>query len=323
MVVASVPLDEVFIPLRFKPGRPPGDKPTTEEERRWYRDFLQRYGHLYPQETSLELERVLFSAEQEYERMLKGRKDVTLADLWQELTRQHPAVVIQGYPGMGKSTQMQRLTLFMARRGLQQPDAEMVDAEQLQPLLIPLLLPLKEYASAIEQDSALTLEMYLSTMLSRLRIDGAGACVLAALKAGRCLVMLDGLDEVSDPQTRKLVQGEIKNFVAAHADVSEKNFNRFLITSRVAGYDQAAFPDYPHYLIAELTPEQINYFLPRWCRASVRSIRHPVKADEGMEEYARSPGRPTCWPENCVMPYPTFRACARWRRIYCCSPCWP
>jgi len=78
---------------------------------------------------------------------------------------------------------------------------------------------------------------------------------------------------VSDPAERFEVQEAIKSFIR---DVCSKasgktSYNRFLITSRVAGYDPEAFTGYRHYTIAELTPEQIAAFLPRWCRASVRS----------------------------------------------------
>ncbi len=176
---------------------------------------------------------------------------------------------------MGKSTLTQRLTLYMARRGLDELDPGMAEADDIQPILIPILLPLKEYADAYEQNTSLSLEQFLTGYLHKLGIPGVDVYILAALKSGHSLVMLDGLDEVSNPHTRKQVQEEIRTFVSANADVSPASFNRFLITSRVAGYDQAAFPDYPHYPIAELIPEQINNFLPRWCRASVRNLRPP------------------------------------------------
>ncbi|HVB73885.1 MAG TPA: NACHT domain-containing protein, partial [Ktedonobacteraceae bacterium] len=274
-LVASVPLDEVFIPLQFKPGKPPSDKPITERERRWHRDFLQRYGHLYPQEAATELERALFLAEQDYERILEGRDRVDFAYLWQNCTRKEPAAIIQGYPGMGKSTLTQRLALYMAHHSFSLPVPWMAQADDIQPTLIPILIPLKEFADAREQNANLSLETFLTQHLEKLCIPGADLFVLVTLKSGRCLVMLDGLDEVSNPHTRKQVQEEIRTFVAANADVSPVDFNRFLITSRVAGYDLAAFPDYLHYLIAELSPEQINNFLPRWCRASVRNLRAP------------------------------------------------
>ncbi len=274
-ISSSVPLDKVFIPLQFKPGRPPSDKPVSEEERRLYRDFFQRYAHLYSQETSKELEEALYQPEHTWERILMKRDRIDITDLWRDCTHNEPAAVIQGYPGMGKSTLMQRLALHMARRNLNVPDPEMTDSLHLQPTLIPILIPLKEYADAQEQNAALTLEKHLANSLDTLNIPGAASSILSHLKAGQCLIMLDGLDEVGNPATRKRVQEDIRIFINNNADVSAATFNHFFITSRVAGYDQAAFPDYPHYVIADLNPEQINNFLPRWCFASIRSLRIP------------------------------------------------
>src|SRR5437667_2278960 len=56
--------------------------------------------------------------------------------------------------------------------------------------------------------------------------------------------------------------------------------NRFLITARVAGYDQAAFPDFPHVTVAELSDQQIQDFLPRWCRANL--YHNSISMQEGM-----------------------------------------
>lgn len=103
---------------------------------------------------------------------------------------------------------------------------------------------------------------------------GCDGLIQQALQAGTCFVLFDGLDEVSDPKRREHVQDEIRAFVKKYWTDDEKTFNRFLITSRVAGYDQHAFPDYPHYIIAELSEEQIDAFIPRWCRANVQRARN-------------------------------------------------
>ncbi len=67
-------------------------------------------------------------------------------------------------------------------------------------------------------------------------------------------------------------------------DTSDIDFNRFLITSRVAGYDQEAFPHYTHFTVAELSSQQIEDFLPRWCRASIRRNRGAVTSTSGQSE---------------------------------------
>ena len=280
LMAQGVPLGEIFIPLQFKPNRPLSDYPLTQEERKVYRDLLKR-GIL-----SEEMECVLFEAEKDWQQLLKRIDRITIADLWQQLTRNSPAAVIQGVPGIGKSTLMERMTLYMARCGLKQPDPYMPEPQRMKPTLVPILLRLKEYAGEREQTPGLSLENYLESILAKLNIPSVdvSSWVLTCLKTGRCLFMLDGLDEVSDPTMRKQVQEAIKTFILDHLDTSEKDFNRFLITSRVAGYDQEAFPNYIHYTVAELSSEQIEDFLPRWCRASVSRNRGAVTSSSGLIE---------------------------------------
>ncbi len=195
------------------------------------------------------------------------------------LTIASPAAVIQGYPGMGKSTLMERLTLHMARRGLKLPDPTMPGAEAFANALVPLLIRLGKYAEACKAEPRPTLDDYLHSLLSGYAIAHIDLCIQHTLQAGKGLVLFDGLDEVSDPGDAGFCTGMlIKTFIRNHRTASGSNFNRFLITSRVAGYDLAAFPDYPHMTIAELTDEQIDYFLPRWCRANLRPQRTPSSA---------------------------------------------
>lgn len=269
LVAPSVPLDDVFIPVEFFPRRLPSDYPLTKEEFARYRNLLQQG------QFSEEMERVFVGTEKTWLDLLKKGEKMTIADLWQQLTRDNPVAVVQGYPGMGKSTLMARLTLHMARCGMGQPNPSM--GEMLaspRSLPVPVLLLLKDYAIELEKAIAtsndLSLIDYMQIAVGRLHIPGLFPFLQTYLAKGRCLIMLDGLDEVSELSIRKRVKQAIEPFVLDYRDTSKTNFNRFLITSRVAGYDVIAFADYLHYTIADLTPEQIQDFLPRWCRASVR-----------------------------------------------------
>jgi predicted NACHT family NTPase len=177
----------------------------------------------------------------------KGGK-VSIAQLWWQLTRNTPVAVIQGYPGMGKSTLMARLTLHMARCGTNQPDPSMgnqLETSRSSPL--PILLLLKDYAIELEKAMAMSADLplinYLQIAIDRLHIPGLFAFIQTCLEKGRCLIMLDGLDEVSELQTRKRVKQAIETFILDYRDTSQTGFNRFLITSRVAGYDVIAFSD--------------------------------------------------------------------------------
>src|SRR5579883_238068 len=265
LIAESVPLDEIFIPVFLWHNRPRTDYPLTDSELEQYRQRVK--SGRFPRD----LDRVIMNAEKDWYHLLRQSDRLDLATFWEQLGHAGVAVV-QGYPGMGKSTLVERLTLHMARRGLQIPDAALPDASRFEPTLLPILLRLGRYATARTGTADLPLLVYLERELDQLHIPGIREVVHGSLRDGRCLVLLDGLDEVSDAQMRQQVQEAIKAFISDYAGNSQDRRNRFIITSRVAGYDQAAFPDYDHYTIAELTKEQINAFLPRWCRATVQRM---------------------------------------------------
>jgi hypothetical protein len=278
LIAESVRLDQVFIPLQLRPNRPRTDYPLTDAELERYRQWLKSG------RSSLEMERALIEAEKDWLDALKRSDTVGIADIWQQLTKDRPAIVIQGYPGMGKSTLTKRLTLHMARCGLRQADLEMPGTEFLRPALIPILIRLGRYANASKEKPELSLEEYLADILNELNIPSVSPFIQDCLNTGGCLVLFDGLDEVSDHDTRRRVQEAIRAFIRNHRDGSEASFNRFLITSRVAGYDLAAFPEFQHFTIAELTDKQIDYFLQRWCRIKVRDSRESAFAPNGAQD---------------------------------------
>ncbi len=141
---------------------------------------------------------------------------------------------------------MARLTLHMARCGLGLPDPTMG-----QPLYtsypsssapVPVLLLLKDYAieleKALKEAAELSLLSYLKVVTDRLHMPGLFEYLHACLQQGRCLVMLDGLDEVSELDTRKRVKQEIESFILDFRDKGKDSFNRFLVTSNVMSFLQ-------------------------------------------------------------------------------------
>lgn len=285
MFAPNVPLDEVFIPMQFFPKRHLKDYPFTSDEALDYRERLQK-GLL-----SEDMQRVLLGKEREWEEILRKGDKLDIAAFWGQLTQREPAAVAQGYPGMGKSTLMARLTLHFARLGLGIDDPTMG-----QPLSggdappVPVLLLLKEYAAELRKAAARSKELsvldYLRLVTERMELPGLFALLRRRLAGGRCLVILDGLDEVSDIEQRRQVKKAIETFISNHRRGASPGFNRFVITSRVAGYDVVAFEDYTHFTLAELTSEQINHFLPRWCRASARCSARPGASPEAIERSA-------------------------------------
>src|SRR6266700_3701278 len=286
MLPPRVQLDEIFIAMQLRPHQSNIDQLLTKEQGKLLREGMRRG------KVAKEVERVLVDAERQYELLLRKNNHIEIEDLWQRLTREHPAAVIQGYPGMGKSTLLLRLTLYMARRGLGKADPL---EKPLAPILVPLFIRLGRYATFRQQaknDTNPSIWKYLVSSpkdLADLTTPPMLSWLRRCLERGQCLVLFDGLDEVSDPGERFEVQEAIKAFIT---DVCSKasdaeSYNCFLITSRVAGYDQNAFPGYPHYTIAELASEQTEKFLPRWCRACVRGDMQGATREEIEQQVSR------------------------------------
>ncbi|HYT45382.1 MAG TPA: NACHT domain-containing protein, partial [Methylomirabilota bacterium] len=208
---------------------------------------------------------------------------ITIGELWRIQSNHRLPVVIQGFPGMGKTTLMLRLALHAARCSLGRPDPTM--SEHLKPALLPVFIRLGDYATKQKDTPDLPLLNYIEHMLNELKIPHVFPFFQKCLSDGRCLILFDGLDEV--PQLiREQVQKAVKTFIREQQTVDDNcnTFNRFIITSRVAGYDQAAFSEYLHYTIAELTPTQRDAFLVCWCRAHVRHAYASESPNELGEE---------------------------------------
>jgi hypothetical protein len=282
LILYAVPLTEVFIPLQLRANRPLIELPLSEEERARVREALDRGDEL-----SEGMQDILLSREREWLRRVEDGDRLEMIQVWEKLTPEHPAAVIQGYPGMGKSTLMERLALHMALRILRKSDPTM--PTQFDPVCIPIIVRLNDYATkqaeTEKQGKSLKIIEYIDNTLA---IDSFGSAFLRhQLQSGNCVVLFDGLDEVNEANKREEVQSAIKLFVRETRTTSEQSdhFNRYFITSRVAGYQQNAFEDYLHYIIAELSKEQIEMFLPRWCRATVH--RTMIGEDYKDEEIGR------------------------------------
>lgn len=265
----NVLLEEVFIPLEFLPRQLDSDYEITKEEGLHYLELEQK--GTVPEE----LEQIFIDREHRLLDRLKGEQRISISELWQRLDRRHATAVIQGQPGMGKSTLLARLTLHFARLNIGEPDDHMSQPlDTYGPAPIPILLILKDYATEYKKayDSAKSLSVldYLLQTTKSIDIPELFVFLKESLTEGRCLVLFDGLDEISDLTIRRLIRGEIEHFIVEYSAIpSGSIFNRFLITSRIAGYEVVVFQHYQHITVATLTEEQIKDFLPRWCCASL------------------------------------------------------
>ncbi len=100
---------------------------------------------------------------------------------------------------------------------------------------------------------------------------------------GTCIVLLDGLDEIVNADERRHVVRQIDEFVTRH----DEKPNRFVITSRIAGYRSAPLGGlFAHSIIQDMDEVQIRHFLERWCFA-IETVQTPERSPEACEVTAR------------------------------------
>ncbi len=169
-----------------------------------------------------------------------------------EIVRQkstYKYTVILGDPGSGKSTLLQHLAVTWAK--LSPQEAAKQD--------IPLLIELRTYVRKREnQECKNFLDFFhnCSGVIHHLNQHQ----LHEELKAGRGLVMFDGLDEIFDPGIRLDIITDIHRFTNTYPDV------QVIVTSRVIGYkaDKLKNAGFSHFMLQDLSAAQIQDFIQRW-----------------------------------------------------------
>lgn len=283
--IVGVPLETVFIHLQAVSDRPRFGLADEQQETltalRRRTDLAQAQ-----QEELIQALRVRWYS-QVGRSSLETPGKVAVEQLLQSATVSHPGVVLLGAPGSGKSTTLRWLLLHMAqaaclpwyqrwlsvlsrllsrlfrrsfRPGKQLPAG-------LAPRQIPLYFKASEYVKACPPHADLaSVQSYLAAFFAREyeHLPRLAGRLLQELANGRCLVLIDGLDEVASDQRRRQVAEHLAAF-CEHYTNEERRYNRFLITSRIVGYEANKFPFYTHYTLQDLDDAQIEGFLSHWC----------------------------------------------------------
>ena len=82
-----------------------------------------------------------------------------------------------------------------------------------------------------------------------------------AIENGKALILLDGLDEVIDAAHRMKVSEKIKKLLTSFLN------NKYIVTSRLIGYESARLAGFEHFVIQPFEKKDIEHFAKRWYRA--------------------------------------------------------
>jgi hypothetical protein len=172
------------------------------------------------------------------------------------------ALVILGPPGSGKTT----LLRHTARRICRGPK------KVRRP--IPILLYLRDHAAAIAAEPSTGLPDLVRATLGPLAAEEPPEWFEQHLREGRCVILLDGLDEVADDGARRAVADWVERQVALYSR------NDFVISSRPKGYLAAPIEGTTVVQTRHFTDEQIVQFIDGWYLAVEREAARGASDDE-------------------------------------------
>ncbi len=156
-------------------------------------------------------------------------------------------IVILGDPGSGKTTHLKRLLLWCLKHE--------TDSIGLPRDIIPVFLPLREL-----RDLERGLDTFIQDLLDHPLLNTPEGFGTRMLERGNLLFLLDGLDEIAEPDQR----GQVSRWIEKAARIYKSC--RFAVTCRFAGYSDKARlnEDFLEMHMRPLTTEQAETFIRNW-----------------------------------------------------------
>ena len=188
----------------------------------------------------------------------EGREDLSEPVPLLELLPRYSFLIILGDPGSGKTSFLRFLALRMAMHGGREAR-------------LPVLIPLSAYAKSLAARDV-RLDEFIGEYFYDLGIDiPMRAMLRRALNTGNAVIMLDGLDEVTDLALRHTVVQRLVDFYTFHRSAG----NKFLLTSRVIGYRQVrpTAEGLVECTLVDFDDQEIEEFVDRWTAAIEESAR--------------------------------------------------
>ncbi|MBN1430399.1 MAG: HEAT repeat domain-containing protein [Anaerolineae bacterium] len=205
----------------------------------------------------------------------------------QEALSQHSQVLILGDVGTGKTTLL-RAIAFEYARILSEDQADSIQIESrpnggfqvrlARPL--PIYIDLAEYVDDHLPDESLQ-DFALRSAAEISADQSVGPLVAGFLRAGQCILLLDGLNQVATDEQRRMIVEAVTDAAGQWHAAG----NQIVVTSRLTGYTAAPLPtEFAIHVIRPLDRSQIGPFLLRWTLALIRLKRPLIREDEALQQ---------------------------------------
>ncbi len=171
-------------------------------------------------------------------------------------------LMILGKPGAGKTTFLKYMALQCIEGNFKS-------------YLIPLFITLKDFAEADYQPGLLA---YIIRLFKGYGFEDGNTPILSMLQQGRFAILLDGLDEVREIDSKRILW-HIQDF----SDYFSKNL--FVITCRIAAKEYT-FEKFTDVEVADFNNRQIATFTHQWFQMK----NDPIKAEKFIQKLQEEPG---------------------------------
>ncbi|GAB7520886.1 NACHT domain-containing protein [Rhodococcus sp. no. 34] len=205
----------------------------------------------------------------------------------------HLRVVLVGGPGEGKSTVGQYLAQLHRAKLIGDIEKVAISEEYIPSFpRIPFRVILRDFAQWLSEsgESGLhkidgTLDRFICDQVQRVTSRTLAPEVLHdVLKKNPTLLILDGLDEVTDPGLKKEVLERADDFINRADSILDADL-QVLATTRPTGYNDQFDPDtYTHLTLVDLEPDQIRGYVTRWIKARDLDDSRASRLDRGIED---------------------------------------
>jgi predicted NACHT family NTPase len=187
-----------------------------------------------------------------------------------DAVEKYTKLMILGKPGTGK-------TMFLKYLAIQ------CNGGEFQAERVPIFVTLKDFAEATGKPGLLE---YITQQLSNCGVVGAQgfAPLQELLGCGRVLVLLDGLDEVREEDSSRVLK-DIRDFSDHFRD------NHFVMTCRIAAREYT-FEKFTDVEVADFDDEQISTFANNWFKGKAVTAETFIKHlddNDRIQELATNP----------------------------------
>ncbi len=184
-----------------------------------------------------------------------------------EAVKRYDKLLVLGKPGAGKTTFLKYLAIQCAN--------SKVLRER-----VPIFITLKQFAETQNQPALIT---YIKQILTDCGVTEAQA--MEIINQGKGLILLDGLDEVKEEDSDRILN-QIQQFTEQY------HANSFVLTCRIAAREYT-FEKFTEVEVADFDDQQIQTFVSKWFQAKASDLAdyfiEQLEGNEPIKELATNP----------------------------------